>query len=85
MTKESAEGRYERLYYKYAHVGCPAARMEDNCAHPDRCAENGRCIDLGPDPFVKNPPTEAEADREASLYGGHAALWRSNYGPTGRS
>lgn len=27
-----------------------------------------------------SPP---EIDREASLYGGHAALWHSNYGPTG--
>ena len=42
---------YDRLYYKYSHVGCPAAHMEDNCAHPDRCAENGRCLDLGPNPF----------------------------------
>jgi hypothetical protein len=38
----------DRLLYKYAHVGCPAAHMEDNCAHPDRCADNGRCLDLAP-------------------------------------
>lgn len=37
---------YHRLYYKYAHVGCPAAKYEDNCGHPDLCAENGRCLDL---------------------------------------
>jgi len=31
------------------------------------------------------PTPEPKIDREASLYGGHAALWHSNYGPTGGS
>ena len=39
---------WEQLYYKYSHIGCPHAHMEDNCAHPDRCADNGKCIDLPP-------------------------------------
>jgi hypothetical protein len=42
-----SDKNWHRLYHKYSHIGCPAARMEDNCAHPDRCADNGRCIDLG--------------------------------------
>lgn len=36
----------ERLAYKYAHIGCPDAGYEDNCAHPNDCAEAGHCIDL---------------------------------------
>jgi hypothetical protein len=52
---ETAAQLRSRLHYKYAHIGCPAARMEDNCAHPDRCADNGRCLDLGPNPFDKEP------------------------------
>jgi len=40
----------DRLYFKYSHIGCPAAKMEDNCAHPDRCADNGRCLGLPPLP-----------------------------------
>ncbi len=36
----------QHLLHKYSHCGCPAVRMEDNCAHPDRCAENGRCLQL---------------------------------------
>lgn len=40
------EAQIDRLRYKYAHIGCPAAKYEDNCAHPDECAENGRCKDL---------------------------------------
>lgn len=54
MTQATADKNWSRLYYKYSHIGCPAAHMEDNCAHPDRCADNGRCIDLGPNPFAKN-------------------------------
>lgn len=50
-TAQDSLDRYSRLYFKYSHIGCPAARMEDNCAHPDRCAGNGRCLDLGPSPF----------------------------------
>jgi hypothetical protein len=53
---ESEDERWRRLYFKYSHIGCPAARMEDNCAHPDRCADNGRCIDLGPNPFARQEP-----------------------------
>jgi hypothetical protein len=49
--------RWQRLYYKYSHIGCPAAGMEDNCAHPDRCADNGRCLDLGPSPFQPDMET----------------------------
>lgn len=47
MTKQSPEELYQRLLYKYSHIGCPAARYEDNCDRPARCAENGRCLDLG--------------------------------------
>lgn len=53
----------DRLYYKYAHIGCPAAHMEDNCAHPDRCADNGRCLDLGPNPFDRRGQGEDVAKR----------------------
>ncbi len=56
------EALYQRLYYKYSHIGCPAAQMEDNCAHPDRCAENGRCLDLGPSPFDRQHSTQERAD-----------------------
>lgn len=48
--KESLTAQYTRLYIKYSSVGCPAAQYEDNCAHPDRCAENGRCLNLAPLP-----------------------------------
>lgn len=41
---------YQRLLYKYSHVGCPAAHYEDNCDRPSVCAENGRCLDLQPVP-----------------------------------
>lgn len=51
--RESLTEKYNRLYIKYSRVGCPAARYEDNCAHPDLCAENGRCVDLGPHPMDK--------------------------------
>lgn len=44
--KQTKEQLYQHLLYKYAHVGCPAARYEDNCEHPARCAENGRCLEL---------------------------------------
>jgi hypothetical protein len=40
------EMQHERLLYKYAHIGCPDAGYEDNCAHPNDCAEAGRCLDL---------------------------------------
>lgn len=49
---------WRRLYYKYAHIGCPAAQMEDNCPHPDRCACNGRCLDLGPNPMDRSADDE---------------------------
>lgn len=39
--------------------------------------------DEAADALSPNPPIEPERDREASLYGGYAALWHSNYGPTG--
>ena len=55
MPKQTPEGRYQWLLHKYSHVGCPAAHMEDNCAHPAECAENGRCLDLGPSPFDRTP------------------------------
>lgn len=45
MSVEENE-RWMRLHYKYSHIGCPAAHMEDNCAHPDQCADNGRCLRL---------------------------------------
>jgi hypothetical protein len=51
----NADQQWSRLYYRYSHIGCPAARMEDNCAHPDRCADNGRCVDLGPNPMDAVP------------------------------
>lgn len=35
---------WHRLHYKYSHVGCPGFHMEDNCPHPDRCADNGCCL-----------------------------------------
>jgi hypothetical protein len=41
-----SERLYQHLLYKYSHVGCPAAHYEDNCEHPGKCAENGRCLDL---------------------------------------
>lgn len=43
---------YERLAYRYSHIGCPGAHMEDNCAHPSECALRGKCKDLwdGVDP-----------------------------------
>lgn len=44
---------WDKLYYKYSHIGCPAAHYEDNCAHPDRCADNRRCLELGPNPFER--------------------------------
>lgn len=43
-----SERTYQRLLYKYAHVGCPAAHYEDNCDRPSDCAWNGRCLDLAP-------------------------------------
>ena len=46
MTKQTPEALYRSLLYKYSHVGCPAARYEDNCSRPGECAENGRCLDL---------------------------------------
>lgn len=52
--KQTAEQLRQHLLYKYSHIGCPAAHYEDNCAHPDRCANNGKCLDLGPNPFVKD-------------------------------
>ena len=68
----------ERLLHKYAHVGCPAARYEDNCAHPDDCADNGRCLDLGPDPFalksdlgtLKCPSEQYGRDKTPAPYSG---------------
>jgi hypothetical protein len=57
MFKPDKHERWQRLYYKYSHIGCPAAGMEDNCAHPDRCADNGRCLDLGPSPFQPDMET----------------------------
>jgi hypothetical protein len=47
-TLDKAERRYRQLYHKYAHIGCPAAQMEDNCDRPDECAELGRCRNLPP-------------------------------------
>lgn len=47
--KQSRGAMYRHLLHKYSHVGCPAAQMEDNCVHPGRCAENGRCLNLQPD------------------------------------
>lgn len=55
---------WQSLYIKYSHRGCPAARMEDNCAHPDRCADNGRCIDLGPSPFDREPADGEEKAKD---------------------
>lgn len=51
VTDDTAKPRQStrsRLLYKYTHVGCPAAHMEDNCANPERCADNGRCLHLAP-------------------------------------
>lgn len=48
MAKQTPEQLYQMLLHKYSHIGCPAAHMEDNCAHPAECAENGRCRDLAP-------------------------------------
>jgi hypothetical protein len=33
----------DRLFHRYAHVGCPGAQMEDVCARPDDCADAGCC------------------------------------------
>lgn len=46
MMSKVNESTYQRLLYKYAHVGCPACHYEDNCDRPAECAENGRCLDL---------------------------------------
>lgn len=46
--KQTKEQLYQHLLHKYSHVGCPEAHYEDNCAHPAKCAENGRCLDLKP-------------------------------------
>jgi hypothetical protein len=40
---------YNRLRWKYHHVGCPAQQYEDICGHPQDCAENGGCKDLEPE------------------------------------
>ena len=57
--KQTPEQLYQRLLYKYSHVGCPAAHYEDNCDRPGECAENGRCLDL---PNVGGP-TENQPGR----------------------
>lgn len=44
--KQTLEELRSHLLYKYSHQGCPSARYEDNCSHPSRCAENGRCLGL---------------------------------------
>lgn len=35
--------QYQRLYYKYSHIGCPGAEYEDNCPTPWDCASKGMC------------------------------------------
>lgn len=35
--------RYQGLYARYSHVGCPGYDYEDNCAAPWDCATKGRC------------------------------------------
>jgi hypothetical protein len=39
MTKAT----WNSLYFKYSHIGCPGAHMEDNCPHPGKCADEGCC------------------------------------------
>lgn len=48
IMRQGKEALYKNLLHKYSHVGCPAARYEDNCDRPGACAENGRCLDLPP-------------------------------------
>jgi hypothetical protein len=55
MKRQSKYDLEQQLLYKYTHVGCPAARYEDNCEHPSKCAENGRCLDLKPWPKTSTP------------------------------
>jgi hypothetical protein len=56
MTDDPRESNRLWLLYKYAHVGCPAARYEDNCTHPDRCADNGGCLGLSVGALGFGPP-----------------------------
>lgn len=34
---------YQRLMYRFSHVGCPGVGYDDNCAAPWDCAIKGRC------------------------------------------
>ena len=43
ITVGEESPNYSRLYYKYAHVGCPGVQYEDNCTDPADCATKGRC------------------------------------------
>jgi len=54
-----------RLSQKYAHIGCPAARFEDNCPHPGDCAEYGCCIQL--ENQTLNSPDRTDGKPEGGL------------------
>jgi hypothetical protein len=69
MSAAHTPGQWDRLHYKYSHIGCPAARYEDNCAHPDRCADNGKCLELA------SEDETAPREYRRVYQGGHHDVW----------